>query len=118
MSDPGAALGIEQMDFFNVLENRQLILLREQGRCFYCLRKLDDQNYVIEHVQSRPTGNNGYRNVVAACRQCNNRKNDSSADNWLRTLYRDGFLSTSEFEGRLSHLQQLQAGLLKPSFQL
>lgn len=112
-----APLDLEQMDFFDVPENRQLILEREGRRCFYCLRKLDDQNYVIEHVQSRPEGNNGYRNVVAGCRQCNNRKNASSADDWLRTLYRDGFLGTEEFEDRLSHLQSLKEGLLKPKMQ-
>jgi hypothetical protein len=69
---------------------------------------------VIEHVQSRPEGNNSYRNVVAACRECNNRKNDSSVEDWLRTLYREEFLGPMEFEERLSHLQQLRAGLLKP----
>jgi len=111
-------LDVEQMDFFDVPVNRQLILEREGRRCFYCLRKLDDQNYVIEHVQSRPVGTNNYRNVVAACRQCNNRKSASSADDWLRTLYRDGYLGTPEFEERLSHLQQLKAGLLKPSLKV
>ena len=57
-------------------------------------------------------------NVVAACRQCNNRKNASPADDWLRTLYRDGFLGAPEFEQRLSPLQQLRAGFLKPSIQV
>jgi hypothetical protein len=109
-----APLDLEHMDFFEVPENRRLIREREGHRCFYCLTKLDDQNYVIEHVQSRPEGSNGYRNVVAACRQCNNRKNASSVEDSLRTLYRDGFLSPSDFEARLSHLQQLKAGLLKP----
>jgi hypothetical protein len=112
--DVAQPVDLEQLDFFDVPENRQLILEREGHRCFYCLRKLDNQNHVIEHVQSRPEGNNSYRNVVAACRQCNNRKNASSAEDWLRTLYRDGFFGTHEFEDRLSHLQQLRAGLLKP----
>ena len=78
------------------------------------VRKVDAQSFVIEHVNSRPEGNNGYRNVVAACRQCNNRKGPGSAEDLLRTLYRDGFLTDAEFEGRLSHLQQLEAGLLRP----
>jgi len=67
------------------------------NRCFYRLRKLDDQNHVIERVRSRPEGTNGYRNVVAACRQCNDRKNASPVDDWLRTLYRDGFLGAAEY---------------------
>jgi hypothetical protein len=110
-----AAISLDQMDFFNVAENRLLIVEREQGKCFYCLRKVDPDSCVIEHVNSRPEGDNGYRNVVAACRNCNNRKGSGRADDLLRTLYRDGFLTDSEFEGRLSHLQQLEAGLLRPT---
>lgn len=109
-----AAMTLEQMDFFSAPENRLLIAEREQGRCFDCLRKVDQDSCVIEHVNSRPEGDNGYRNVVAACRQCNNRKGPNAADDFLRTLYRDGFLTDSEFDGRLSHLQQLAAGLLRP----
>ena len=45
-------------------------------------------------------------------------KNASSADDWLRTLYRDGFLAATEFEERLSHLQRLREGLLKPPMPL
>ena len=106
---------IEEIDFFGMPEHRQLILEREAGRCFYCLRAIDQSNYVIEHVVSRPEGSGNYRNVVAACRQCNNRKGSSAADDYLRILYRGGFLDATDFEGRLSHLQRLKAGEFKPS---
>ena len=66
-------ISIDQMDFFDVPENRLLILAREEGRCFYCRCAVGAENYVIEHVVSRPLGTNGFRNVVAACRSCNNR---------------------------------------------
>jgi hypothetical protein len=105
---------IETEDFFNDEGNRDRILMREEHRCFYCLRQLNGENYVIEHVVSRPTGNNTYRNVVAACRQCNNRKGSADVEDWLRTLYRDGFLGESEFRDRVSHLERLRAGELKP----
>jgi hypothetical protein len=111
---PAVPLDIETEDFFTVDENRDRILLREQHRCFYCLRQLNGNNYVIEHVVSRPTGNNTYRNVVAACRQCNNRKGPTEVADWLRTLYRDGFLGDNEFEQRVSHLERLRAGELRP----
>lgn len=54
------------------------------------------------------------RNVVAACRQCNIRKGSSEFKDYLRTLYRDGFLSPGDFEDRLSHLELLSNGKLKP----
>lgn len=108
------ALSLEEMDFFGIVTNRLAILKRENSRCFYCMFELDEFNYVIEHVVSRPSGGNGYSNVVAACRNCNNRKGSTDAQNYLRTLYRDGYLSSQEFEGRQSALRQLIAGELRP----
>lgn len=118
---PGVVLAQQELpapdldaeDFFAVEENRARILVREERRCFYCFRQLDDSNHVIEHVVSRPTGDSGYRNVVAACRRCNNRKK-SSAEGWLRTLYREGLLDATEFQERVAQLERLLAGELKP----
>lgn len=104
---------LEEMDFFEVPENRLLILERENHRCFYCLRGINGDTYVMEHVVSRPEGNNSYSNIVAACRQCNNRKK-ASAEDLLRTLYRESFLDAAELEDRLSHLERLRAGELRP----
>lgn len=106
---------LEQMDFFTVAENRRLILEREGHRCFYCLADLNKENYVIEHVVSRPNGDNSYRNVVASCRQCNNRKDAETAEDFLRTLYREGLLSSEDLKGRLSHLERVRAGDLRPT---
>lgn len=109
------SVSIEELDFFSVPENRKLILERESRQCFYCFAALNDNNYVIEHVVSRPEGNNSYRNVVAACRQCNNRKNSTNVEDFLRILYREGVLTTEELKDRLSNLERLRAGELKPS---
>jgi hypothetical protein len=106
----------EALDFFDIRENRVLVLERENHHCFYCLRRIDGANYVIEHVVSRPSGNNNYRNTVAACRDCNNRKGSSLAEDFLRDLYRGALLRREESEGRLSSLRMLQAGELKPDF--
>lgn len=108
---------LDEMDFFTIPENRLLIVEREERRCFYCLRDLSSENYVIEHVVSRPEGNNGYRNVVAACRECNNRKNDSTVEDFLRVLYRESLLSVTEMQVRLQKLEQLKNGELKPKLQ-
>lgn len=114
VSRPQEPIDLEEIDFFDVQENRCLILEREGNRCFYCLAKLDMNNYVIEHVVSRPAGNNSYRNIVAACRQCNNRKNSMPAEDYLRMIYREGLLSADEFKGRQAHLERLSTGELKP----
>lgn len=109
-----AALTLEEMDFFNIPENRLLILNRENKKCFYCLRALDASNHVIEHVASRPSGNNGYRNVVAACLGCNNKKGNLLVEDFLRGRYRNGYLSQDDFESRLEALRLLRSGELKP----
>ncbi len=105
---------LEAMDFFNVPENRILLLKREGFRCFYTLQKLDENNFVVEHVVSRPTGDNSYRNCVAASRETNNKKGSTSAENFLRRTFRDGFLSEEEFNDRMNCLAKLKAGELKP----
>jgi hypothetical protein len=105
---------LEDMDFFEGSNNRPFILKREKNKCFYCLRDIDASNYVLEHATSRPNGDNSYRNVVAACRNCNNRKGEDSAENFLRKLHRTGYLNVEEFENRLEALVQLRTGHLKP----
>ena len=107
---------IENADFFEDQDNRKLILRRESFKCFYCSTGLDENNYVIEHVISRPLGDNSFKNLVASCRQCNNRKDSSRADDFLRRIYRDGLLSQSELVERLNQLEQLQLGNLRPAW--
>jgi hypothetical protein len=107
-------IDLESIDFFNDEENRLAILKREGFRCFYTLKSIDENSFVVEHVVSRPNGNNGYRNVVAASREANNRKGAMPADQFIRLVYREGFLSEEEFTSRLKALNDLKAGLLKP----
>ena len=109
-----AAITLEEMDFFSVPAHRLAIFQREHGKCFYCLRGLEPTSYVIEHVVPRPEGSNTYRNVVAACLSCNNKKGSTAADDFLRRLYREKYLSATEFDDRLLALQLLRDGQLKP----
>lgn len=109
------AFDIETLDYFNDPRGRRAILAREGWRCFYCFKTLTDEDHVIEHVRSRPEGDNSYRNLVAACRSCNNRKGATEAEDFLRTLYREQLISEAELTDRFDRLQDLRDGLLKPS---
>ncbi|MCX6910000.1 MAG: HNH endonuclease signature motif containing protein [Verrucomicrobia bacterium] len=113
-SEPPRTLSLEEMDFYEILENRLSIFQREGNRCFYCSAQLDDGNRVIDHV-FRPKGDNHYRNVVAACVPCNSSKDKDAPDDFLRRLYRKGALNVAELELRLDALKQLAAGNLKPA---
>lgn len=106
-------IDIEQVDFFDA-ENRLAILKREKSRCFYTLKQIDANSFVVDHVVSRPEGDNSYRNLVAASREANNRKGDMDAEDFIRVLYREGLLSERECHDRLKALVDLKLGLLKP----
>ena len=108
------AFELEEIDFFTDPKNRLAILRREGSSCFYCLRQLNTSDYVIEHVVSRPDGDNSYRNLVAACLGCNNRKGPTPADEYLRKLYREGYLNPDEFQDRTVALKRLQDGEIRP----
>jgi len=54
--DSLAEIEIETLDFFNIPKFRQAIFERESWRCFYCLRRLDAENSLLEHVVSAPLG--------------------------------------------------------------
>ena len=100
----------EDSDFYGDPKNRLRILVREEHCCFYCLRQLTEQNFVIDHIVSRPVGHDGYSNVVAACRSCNNRKRSREALDHLRLLYRENRLTNDEFDNRLGLLERIQSG--------
>lgn len=112
--NPQQVTDIEELDFFNNEQLRKTILQRDNHQCFYCLRAVDSKNYVIEHVISRPNGSNTYRNLVTACRQCNNKKGSTSAEDFIRFLYRQGLLGENEITDRLDALTKLRRGDLKP----
>jgi 5-methylcytosine-specific restriction endonuclease McrA len=70
----------------------------------------------LDHVVPRVRfGRNSYRNLVSCCLECNSRKGDRAARDFLRTLYRLGRLTGAELDGRLRALKELAAGKLRPS---
>lgn len=109
-----AEVDLETLDFFENSELRPLILEREGNLCFYCRSNLNAENYVLEHVVSRPLGDNTYRNLVASCRRCNNRKSEMEALDFLRILFREELLSADEFAERKTALELLAQGKLRP----
>ena len=64
-----------------------------------------------------PAGQSGdetYRNVVASCRRCNNRKGESGGEDLLRVLFREGFITSGLLADRLAAIEKLRAGELRP----
>jgi DNA-binding Lrp family transcriptional regulator len=108
-------LDIEAIDFYKDTKYRPAILEREQWHCFYCRRALTDEDSGLDHAEPQNAdGTNSYRNVVAACHSCNSSKGDDIAEEFLRKLYRRGFLGAAKLEERLADVVKLKQGLLRP----
>ena len=113
--EPPAAT-IETTDFLKTWALRKAIHDRERGACFYCLRRTPAKVQCLNHVVPRVRfGRNSYRNLVSCCIECNSRKGDRPAPDFLRTLYRLGRLTPAELDARLRALKVLAAGKLRPA---
>ena len=110
------AATLETTDFLKTWALRKTIHDRERGACFYCLRRTPANVHGLDHVVPRVRfGRNSYRNLVSCCLECNSRKGDRPAPDFLRTLYRLGRLTAAELDGRLRALKDLAVGKLRPS---
>jgi len=109
------AASFEQADFFASKPLRQSIHTRESGSCFYCLRRITPTVKCLDHVvPSVRRGRNSYRNIVSCCLECNSRKGERNATDFLRWLYRERHLTASELSSRLRALDALAAGKHRP----
>ena len=112
---PKGAIDIEQVNFLNTTARRQAIHAREGGRCFYCRRRVPAGSRCLDHVVPQARfGQNSYRNLVSCCVECNWRKKDRRAPDFLRELYHEGRLSAKDLSARLGAVQALTAGKLRP----
>jgi hypothetical protein len=59
-------------------------------------------------------GRNGYRNLVSSYAECNSQKGERRAEVFLRRLYREGRLESSELKERLRAMEKLASGKLRP----
>src|SRR6266403_87149 len=109
------AATLETTDFLKTWALRKSIHDRERGACFYCLRRTPANVPCLDHVVPRVRfGRHSYRNLVSCCLECNSRKGDRPAEDFLRTLYRLGRLTPAELDVRLRALKDLAAGKLRP----
>lgn len=88
------SVDIEQIDFYRARRYVVALLEREQNSCFYCAKPVTVDACALDHVRPLARGgDNTFRNVVAACHECNSLKQDMDGADFVRTLYRRGVLS-------------------------
>jgi 5-methylcytosine-specific restriction endonuclease McrA len=106
---------IADADFFKNKALRRAIHSRERGLCFYCLGHLTALIRTIDHVVPQAeSGRNSYRNLVSCCRDCNSKKGQTPAEDFLRGLYRTRRITDAELTARLRALDALTSGKLPP----
>jgi hypothetical protein len=111
----GAAANLEEADFLEKPERREAIHARENGHCFYCLRRVTAATRCLDHIVPQVRmGRNGYRNLVSSCSECNSLKGERRAEDFLRWLYREGRLESGELKERLLALAKMAAGKMRP----
>jgi 5-methylcytosine-specific restriction endonuclease McrA len=112
------AVDLEKTDFLKTCALRRAIHARERDLCFFCLRRVPRRVRSLDHVVPRAqSGRNSYRNLVSCCVDCNSRKGETPAEDFLRTLYRERRLTAEELMGRLRALEALASGKLPPTLQ-
>ncbi|HJB25856.1 MAG TPA: HNH endonuclease [Firmicutes bacterium] len=97
---------------------KRYIFLREQGRCYYCGKRLNMKNATLDHYLPRSAGGPGqFYNLVLCCKPCNFYKQaeyPANPEEQMMELFRrgveDGFV---EFERPIGREQgrQLCAGI-------
>ena len=107
--------GLEEMNFMESGQGRKAIQARERGRCFYCMRRVGEGEETLDHVVAQVNGGgHSYRNLVLCCADCNCCKGEVDAGDYLRVLYREGRLTASELSERLTAVEALAEGRLRP----
>lgn len=70
--------------------HRRPKIRRRTGHCFYCKRQFEPtplRKQTRDHVVPRSQGGPNHKsNIVACCWECNNRKGDMPADEFIRML--------------------------------
>ncbi len=114
-AESAPAVDVETIDFFTDRRYLDALVARERGRCFYCLRTLRNESCQLDHVTPQVVElNNSYRNIVAACHDCNTQKQGADGADFLRALYRRGVVSQAELGDRLDAIERLRSGHLVP----
>lgn len=74
----------EDVDYYNVRENRAKVFERDGYQCHYCGKQLTRFTATLDHLKPVSAGgNNSFENLVTSCLGCNSRKNRKPVGDFL-----------------------------------
>lgn len=83
-AEPKLELREDEIDFYNVRENRLKVFERDAYKCRYCTKQLTRFTATLDHVQAvAEGGDNSFGNLVTACLECNSRKHKRPVGDFL-----------------------------------
>jgi len=66
-----------ELDYYNVSENRLKIFERDSYRCYYCGKQLTRFTATLDHVEPISRGgDNSYDNLITSCLHCNSQRSN------------------------------------------
>ncbi len=83
-ASPPTDVRVQEIDYYNVRENRLKVYERDAYKCRFCDKQLTRFTATLDHI--RPVaegGDNSFGNVVTACLRCNSRKNKRPIGDFL-----------------------------------
>jgi len=114
--EANSSIDIEELDFFKGRKYLESLLERDSERCIYCLKKVTTEKCVLDHIKSQARGgDNSYRNIAISCHDCNSKKGEMEAIDFIRDLYRNDILTELEFHERKDYIEKVTTGVIKPS---
>lgn len=95
-------------DYYNDQTRRAEILRRDRYHCVYCLKKVDQDSFFLDHFIPRAAGGgNGRTNLLTSCDSCNSRKSDGDGWGFLRENYRSGLLSQLDYAKQKTYIEEV-----------
>lgn len=68
---------------FHTEEDVYIQLERQNGRCYYCRKPIEESGYDVDHVMPLSKGGSNWpANIVCACPSCNRSKSDKAIWEW------------------------------------
>lgn len=65
----------QELDFYNIRENRLKVFERDDYKCHYCGKQLTRFNATLDHLQPvSEGGDNSFDNLATACLHCNSQR--------------------------------------------
>jgi 5-methylcytosine-specific restriction endonuclease McrA len=82
--EPKTDVQANELDFYNVRENRIKIFERDDYKCRYCGKQLTRFTSTLDHVTPVVEGgDNSFENLMTACLDCNSRKHRRPISDFL-----------------------------------